>query len=350
MEVQVRGRRTLTRRRATFGAVTADTIRAILRAATGAAVDAAEIVVPGHGINNQTWIVRLPDGAGYVVKFRPQVRPAAKAPRNSPHWPRYLQALFGPVPNGGLRSLLQVTELLTAWGSLRVPQIVCVDESCRLAPMTCLVSEWLPGRPFDWDEHRPGEVALCQLGEHVARVHEATATARGFGIFATGGEFAPEAWWSRFGTAYRTLLDELCRVSAVVSQVRPQLERALERGAATGAPHRFALTCHDQAPTHYLDVGDGTISGMVDIEAHLWAPPEYEVAMLELWARDAAAVRLGYERHARWPETLDAVRPAYWLMTWMEWLRFTYTLRHDPNAAVDLERKLAQLCRNLVGP
>ncbi len=350
MQVQERGRRTLMRRKPAFGAVTTDTIREVLRAATGAAVDTTEIVVPDHGVNNQTWIVRLPAGAGYVVKFRPQVRPQAKAPRNGPHWPRYLQALFGPVPNGGLPSLLQVTELLTALGSLRVPRIVCVDETCRLAPMTYIVSEWLPGQPFDWDEHTPGAAALRKLGEHVARVHQATATARGFGIFVAGGECAPETWWSRFGTAYRILLEELCRVSTAINHVRPQLERALEWASATGAPRRFALICHDQAPTHYLDVGDGTISGMVDIEAHLWAPPEYEVAMLELWARDVAGLRQGYEQHARWPETLDAVRPAYWFMTWMEWLRFTYTLRHDRSAAAGLEGKLTELCRKLVGP
>jgi fructosamine-3-kinase len=215
-------------------------------------------------------------------------------------------------------------------------------------PTTYLVSEQLTGTPFDWVEGAPGEAALLQLGEHLARMHDATATTHGFGIYATGGEFPAAEWWPRFGKSYRVLADELCRASAPVTSIRPELDRALEQAAATGAPTRFALICQDQTPTHYLNRGDGTISGMVDIEAHLWAPADYEIATVEIWAKDRAALRQGYERHGTWPETLEAARSAYWFYTWMEWLYCAYTMLHDEAAAADLEQHFVVNCREMM--
>jgi hypothetical protein len=114
----------------------------------------------------------------------------------------------------------------------------------------------------------------------------------------------------------------------------------------SGAPDAFALICIDQSPKHYLRADDGGIRAMVDVEGHLWAPPEYELAMALIWLRDEEMFRTAYERHFPWPRAMEAVRPAYTFMTWMEWAYCSRTLLQDEAGAEAAERQLAQLLRS----
>jgi hypothetical protein len=138
-------------------------------------------------------------------------------------------------------------------------------------------------------------------------------------------------------------VQELAAVSAEVAAAGADLHAALGTAARTGPPAASALICHDQNPTHYAAAPDGRIAAMLDVEAHLWAPPEYELAMVELWIDDFAALRTAYERHAEWPPAYADVRGAYALATWMEWAYCLHTLLHDATAARALEARLPSL-------
>ncbi len=87
------------------------------------------------------------------------------------------------------------------------------------------------------------------------------------------------------------------------------------------------------------------IAGMIDIEAHLWSPRAYELTMVEIWLRDFDQFQDTYSAHLDWPAEMDAVRPAYWLMTLMEWAYCLRTLMHDDHAAAELEAQLPDVCR-----
>ena len=88
---------------------------------------------------------------------------------------------------------------------------------------------------------------------------------------------------------------------------------------------------------------------LVDVEGQLFAPPEYELALLELWLPDRATLALAYDTHRPYPAALlDEVRPAYWLFTWMEWAYCLRTLLHEEPAALELEARLAQLARQII--
>jgi hypothetical protein len=222
-----------------------------------------------------------------------------------------------------------------------------VDLSGERVAAPYVISELLPGRSLGWDETHPPATA-AQLGDHVGRVHAATAGA-GFGIYAQRDAFSLAEWWPRFGRSYTTLVGEMARCSSHVAEVAALLERALDRAVESGTPAASTLICLDQSPTHYLGRGGGTITAMVDVEGHLFAPPEYELTLLEIWLPDWPALARGYERHRRHPaDLLDEVRPAYWLFTWLEWAYCLRTLLHDEPAALKLEGRLAQLARQLV--
>jgi Ser/Thr protein kinase RdoA (MazF antagonist) len=271
--------------------------------------------------------------------MRPSSRRAA---RNSALWPRYTQQLYGAVPNGDISTLIAVTEDLVRHGSIRTPKILRVDISGDHVAAPYLISELLPGRPLGWDDERPPATA-AQLGDHVGRIHLATS-GPGFGIYAQRHYFELADWWPHFARSYRTLAGELAGSSPPVAEAAPLLERALARGIKSGSPATSALICLDQSPTHYLGPGDGTISAMVDVEGHLFAPTEYELALLEVWIADRATLAQAYERHRHHPAALlEEVRPAYWLFTWMEWAYTLRTLIHDQTSALELEQRLAHL-------
>lgn len=319
-------------------------MRAIARQALLARADSARVVVPEQGVNNRTFVVRYEPISDIVVKIRPRTGGGV---RNSPQWPRYTQQLLGPVPNGDVSTLLELEELLVRHGTIRVPRIYAADTSLELVPSPFFVAELLPGEPFDWDGNAVGSIGAEQLGSHLGSLHAAT-TGDGFGIFARRHDFALEDWWRRFGRAYRTVADELARGSARVAAVREKLDRPLQWAESTPPPSSSVLVCVDQSPSHYLGSDDGRISGMVDLEAHVWAPREYELAIVELWLRDLDTFRTAYERHLPWPEGMEGVRIAYWLFTWMEWIYCVHTLVHDDSRAEQLERRLTELVHEWV--
>jgi len=237
----------------------------------------------------------------------------------------------------------------TAALGLRVPYVYPDDMSLDLVPAPYLVSERLSGVAFDWSARPFTTAAARQLGEHLAMLHGATR-GRPFGIYARHDEYHAEKWWAHFTRAYHTMLQDLTRASTYIAAIRDRLAVALVQATATGTPASFPLVCIDQSPTHYLSTEDGRISGMIDVEAHLWAPQEYELTMVELWIQAVDAFRSGYSAYRPWPAAIDRVRPAYSFMTWMEWIYCSYTLLHDEASAVALEQHIVGQCGWLAPP
>ncbi len=350
MSAQLSTIKRLPRRRRHFASLSEADLRSVVSHTIGAQADSAEIIMPHQGINNMTYFARNRGGDNFVIKVRPGLKREPDAPPppkrrvNSPQWPRYTQELLGPYPNGDLDTLPGIAALLRQHGRVRLPRIFRVDDTLELIPAAYIVTEWLEGTSFDWHDFTPQ--AARQLGEHLGGVHAATGNKGGFGIFASNAEFPAEHWWLRFAKAYRILAAELARGSETMRSLGDTLERALTQAVATGTPQRCGLICIDQNPQHYLRGEEGTIAAMVDIEGHLWAPIEYELAMVEMWVQHPANLRAGYEQVTAWPAALEQARPAYQFMTFMEWIYCVYTLLHKPEEAAELEQVLAQQCAN----
>ena len=235
----------LPRRRRGFTTLREPEVRELARPVLGPAADTALVERPDQGVNNRTYLLRTTGGAGVAIKMRPY---SPRPVRNSALWPRYTQELYGPIPNGDISTLISLTQKLSRHGSIRPPQILRVDVSREGVAAPYVISELLPGRPLGWDKPRPVATAE-QLGEHVGRVHAATA-GTGFGIYANRAAFSLADWWSRFGRSYGTLAGELIRCSSKVAGAARLLEAALRRAIESEAPAGSALICLDQSPTH----------------------------------------------------------------------------------------------------
>lgn len=311
--------------------------------ATGKLQPPERVETPAQGINNQTFLLR---DAGLVLKMRP----APDGPQYTPcpHWPAYTCALFGGVPNGGLESIPKVTELLQRHGWLEVPKVFSYDDSARRLNGPFLIGALLPGRQFDWHEHVMSKTAAAQLGEHLGRLHAETARTDGFGIFEDPS-YPLSDWWLHFSESFNLLADELCDLSPLLCSARTRMHKLLATALSAPKPDKAALICIDQNPSHYLGGEDGAISGFVDIEGHLWAPPEWELASVLAWVRHERAFRDAYRRFSPWPLTMSKVRPAYTCYTYLEWI---YCLRHMTNRQKEvetLEEALARLLKVDVG-
>lgn len=337
------GRRPWTKRSCAW--LTEDAARAIARQVVGSRAGDATLITPAQGLSGWTYLLKFPEGDGLVIKLQPS---PWHQPRDRSFWPRHTQALFGPRPNGGVETVLALTGRLTSIGTLRIPQVYLADDSLELVASPYVVSEYLPGIPYDWSGHVLSGRAVEQLGEHLARVHAATAGAPAFGIFVSKGEYSADAWWLHFRRTFRTLVHELSRRAAIPKAVEPQLNRALERAVAAGSPGSMSLVCIDQRPAHYLDRGDGSIGGMIEVEAHLWGPREYELAAVQCWISDREAFRTAYERHYPWPAVMEEVQPAYGLFSFMERTIRCHTSPSSPTGAAALEQRLRELCTSEV--
>ena len=308
-----------------------DDVLTLLNQATGFLAPGATVETPPQGVNNRTYLVRE---AGLVVKVRPGGEGPCAVP--CPHWPAYTCALFGDVPNGGVRSLAAITETLQHHGGLRVPALYRIGEGTGPDGSDFTIAEILPGRPYDWETHRLGRHACRQLGEHLGSLHHATAETEGFGIF--GGEpIRWTQWWSRFAASYSILADDVCDRSPVLHNFRRRLENPIQRALRSPDPRAFPLVCVDQNPSHYLGNGGDEISGFVDVEGHLHAPAEWELTTALMWMPHPQSFRRGYETHRAWPESMDDVRDAYATYTLLEWIVCTRDLMRRPEEVANLE-------------
>lgn len=308
-----------------------DDVLTLLNQATGFLSQGASVETPTQGVNNQTYLVRE---AGLVVKIRPRGQGPCVVP--CPHWPAYTCALLGDAPNGGVRSLARVTETLQRHGSLPVPSILHFGEGTGPDGSDFTIGEILPGRPFDWEANRMGRHACRSLGEHLGRLHAATAQTEGFGIF--GGEPTRwTQWWSRFAASYTILADDVCDGSPLLRGFRARLDEPLLRAIRSPDPRAFPLVCVDQSPSHYLGDHADRITGFVDVEGHLYAPAEWELTTIQMWITHARALRNGYETHRPWPDSMDDVRDAYATYTLLEWLVCTRDLMDSPAEVANLE-------------
>ncbi len=334
-----------------FPLLSEDSLRNLL-ARCGFTGSIEQVRYPAQGVNNRTYLVQCSEGRGAIVKTRPCGKPGSDVQPvtgDNPYWPRHTRALWGDYPNGGLHTLPDVTRLLREHGSIPVPEVYLADNTHMYAGAPCIVSEWLPGEGHGFVADPMAPAAARQLGQHLARMHDGASPGtyeRGFGIFSRLTSFPADAWWPRFGESYRMLIADLSSRSPVIASIEADLLCALKRAEAAGTPDSFPLICIDQAPTHYLRDPDGSISAMVDVEGHLWAPREYELAMVELWiGHQAPDFWAGYEDVQPRPRRQAQVRDVYRWMTWMQWTLCDYTLLGNPARARHMEERLAEMCR-----
>jgi aminoglycoside phosphotransferase (APT) family kinase protein len=171
-------------------------------------------------------------------------------------------------------------------GRVPVPEVVALDETgaalpsacliCRRAPGETLASAWLRAGP------RQREWLLAQLGELLRAVHEVTFPACGD---LPGGELQPAAGWNDY-------LDARLRRRLNLVRALPGAPAALLDAIAVFAQRSAPALSAGAARLVHRDLHFGNvlveedrITALLDFEAAVAAPPDYELDQLSRFLR-----------------------------------------------------------------
>lgn len=171
-------------------------------------------------------------------------------------------------------------------GRVPVPEVVALDETGAAVPAPCLISRRAPGETLARAWLRAGsrqrEWLLAQLGELLRAVHEITFPACGD---LPGGELQPSAGWSDYLDT--RLRRRLAIVRALPGAPAPLLD-AIEAFARRSAPALAvgsARLVHRDLHFGNVLVEEDRITALLDFEAAVAAPPDYELDQLARFLR-----------------------------------------------------------------
>lgn len=248
--------------------------------------------------SNQVYGVTTAAGRGYVVKQPKQVREAI-----SPFW-QQMDALFGINSVTQLATVRRVSERLHQQTIIPVPQVIHVEADAGGLDAPFVVLTHLAGTAHEPDEFPPGEALHYQLGQFIGYLHAQPYAGFGNVLMAPlrpQADFLPMMITAMRQTIQRFWID--C----------PPLHEYLNKLAATTDADAIfssaALLMTDISGNQFV-YDQQRISGVVDLDAYVIGPREWELSTLELGITAPDVFRRGYESYVALP-TFAPFRPFY---------------------------------------
>lgn len=255
-------------------------------------------------------------GRHYVLK-----QPHERADGLSPFW-QSMQDIFGSTFAGQRRNVAALVDTLAQNPHIPAAPVVCTDET-----LAYQVFEEVPGLAYAPDIFPNSASLLHQLGQYVGFLHQSKYPQ--FGVFPPDGR-NPTFDVASFGLRLRSCMQRLigrhwAEDTAVAAYFRQLPLDTLQVGS-------FSLMMPDISANQFVFAPTlDCIRAVVDYDAYVLGPREWELAVLELCMQDGTAFRQGYESYAPLPD-LSATRAIY---------RFLMYLC-DPWESIALEAFLAQ--------
>lgn len=239
--------------------------------------------------SNRVYAVTTAAGRGYVVKQPKQVREAI-----SPFW-QQMEAIFGINSVTQLATVRGVSERLQRQPIIPAPQVIHVEADAGVLDAPFIVLTHLAGAAHDPDEFPSGETLHYQLGQFIGYLHAQPCAEFGNVLMAPlrpKADFLPMMIAAMRQTIQRFWAD--C----------PPLHEYLDKLAATTDVDAIfssaALIMTDISGNQFV-YDQPRISGVVDLDAYVIGPREWELSTLELGISAPDAFRQGYECYALLP-------------------------------------------------
>jgi aminoglycoside phosphotransferase (APT) family kinase protein len=231
------------------------------------------------------WVYGMTTATGqrYVVKQPKQIRESM-----SPFW-QQMDAIFGVNSAIQLATVRGVSERLQQQTIIPVPQVIHVERNAPDLEAPFVILTHLAGTAHEPDEFPPGEALHYQLGQFIGYLHAQPDI--GFGNvlmkpLRPQADFLPMMIAAMRQTIQRFWAD--C----------PQLHQYLDNLAATidsnASFSSASLIMTDISGNQFVYDGQ-RISGVVDLDAYVIGPREWELSTLEMGINAPAAFRQGYE-------------------------------------------------------
>ncbi len=199
-----------------------------------------------------------------------------------------------------------------------VAGVICTDETLKVQ-----VFEEMEGRGYAPDTFPEDEGVLYQLGQYLGFLHGRSWPA--FGCWPSAEQPAA-SFGQRLLEAMESILERYWQ-----GDERAWTQFRAIRGSIP-APTAFHLMMTDLSANQFVyDEGLHAIRGVVDLDAYVVGPREWELTILELCLPEGSAFRRGYERYGALPD-LSGCRDVY---------RF-FSYLCDPWERADLSEFLAR--------
>lgn len=225
--------------------------------------------------SNTIYRLRL-EGAQYIVK-QARLQPEAL----SPFW-YGLFHVFGSGFDTQRRNIAALVAKLKTNPHVAVPDVVCTDDALQYQ-----VFEEVDGLPYEPDAFPAEATVLHQLGQYVGFLH--SEAYEHFGRYPD-----PDRRRERFVPllleTMQTIIDQYWPAD---HGVRQYFDRLCAMDFPIGT---FSLIMPDISANQFIFTPDGkTLRAVVDLDAYVVGPREWELVILEMCMADGAAFRAGYE-------------------------------------------------------
>ena len=239
--------------------------------------------------SNRLYAIETGSGGRYVVKM-----PKAVRERVSPFW-QQMAAIYGIDRVTQLTALPAVVERLQQQPIIPVPQVIQVAAAQGVPDAAYAIVTQLTGVVHEPDEFPASADIHDQLGQYVGYLHRQSYA--GYGN-VSAAQLAPKASFKA------ALVANMHRTVTTFWRDEPALHTQIEQIRALVDPDALfstaALIMIDISANQFVYQND-QISGVVDLDAYVIGPREWELAILELCITDPVAFRQGYERHSTLP-------------------------------------------------
>jgi hypothetical protein len=217
------------------------------------------------------------EGVAETVAVRiPRVRMDAL----SSFW-RQLREVFGCTFPPSVGQFRAIAAAVTDAG-LRCPRLIA---AMQIDGRPAVITEWLPGEPWEPDRFPSSGDVHRALGAFLARMHD-----RGHdGFGAVGGPLRPAPDYHHAAmTSARNVVESAWSGGA------EELVSSMDDSDPAAVASSFAMIMPDIAGNQFLFDGDA-IAGVVDLDSYVIGPIELELTVAEWCLVDPAAFAEGYE-------------------------------------------------------
>ena len=255
--------------------------------------------------SNRVYKVETASGQRYVVKVPKQVRES-----RSPFW-QQLDKIFGINSTTQITALQDVAARLQQQPIVPVPQVIHVEpDASSLLDAPYGVVTYLAGTVHEPDEFPAEEELHYQLGQYIGYLH--TQEYVGYGNVLMK-PLQPKADF------FATTVASMRRTIQTFWADQPELHSYLDRLTATTDSETIFSTANlimiDISANQFV-YDNNRIAGVVDLDAYVIGPREWELSILEMCITKPTAFQQGYECYTALP-TFAPFRAFYRLWSYL---------------------------------
>lgn len=254
--------------------------------------------------SNRVYRLETASGQCYVIKQPKQVRESC-----SPFW-QHMDASFGINSVSQLATLQGIADRLHQQTIVPVPRVIHVEVDGLWQDAPYAVVTYLDGAAYEPDAFPVCAEIHEQLGHYLGYLHTQHYAGYGNVLMAP---LQPKADF------FLTIVASMRRTIKTFWHDQPALHDRLNQLVATTDPDTIFSTANlimvDIAANQFV-YANNRISGVVDLDAYVIGPREFELAILEMCITEPTAFQRGYEVYTKLP-TFAPFRAFYRLWSYL---------------------------------